>query len=145
MAMYNDMYFTGKPNGPSIEKYIAHYKLVYTQWWRFMVKDRLLEDAKTWWWNSVNHDKVDMLHDEEFEQFFFKWSHAKKKENAIPNSLSSFKVHKGVQTESPKEIQVDAMRQDNANTDGLSLGGISLLHIHGCIQREMVIVSINPS
>ena len=31
MAMYYDMYFTGKPDGPNIEKYIAHYKLVYPQ------------------------------------------------------------------------------------------------------------------
>ena len=63
------MYFTGKTDGPSIEKDITHCKLVYPQLWRFMVKDRLLEDAKTWWWNSVNHDKVYMLKDEEFEQF----------------------------------------------------------------------------
>lgn len=64
------MYFTRKLDGLSIEKYIAHYNLVYPQLWRFMVKYRLLEDVKTWWWNSVNHDRVYMLQDEEFEQFF---------------------------------------------------------------------------
>ena len=36
-----------------------------------MVKYRLLEDAKTLWWNSVNHDMVYMLQDEEFEQILF--------------------------------------------------------------------------
>lgn len=97
MAMYIDMYFTGKLDGPSIEKYIAHYKLLYPQWWRLKVRDCLIEDAKTWWWNSVNHDRVYMLQDEEFEQFLLdKWSHEKNKNNASPNRLSSFKVHKGV-------------------------------------------------
>lgn len=95
--IYNKIYFIGKPDGPSIEKYIAHYKLVYLELWRFMVKDRLLEDAKTWCWNLVNHGKVYMLQDEEFQQFFLKkWSCAKKKDNASPNILSSFKVHRGV-------------------------------------------------
>ena len=57
-------------------------------------------DAKTWWWNSVNHDRVYMLQDEEFEQLFLdKWSRAKKTDNASPNSLSSFKFHRGVQME----------------------------------------------
>ena len=37
------------------------------------------------------------------------------------------------------------MKQDNTNTNGLSSGGISLLWVHGCIQQENVIVSINPS
>lgn len=72
IEIYNKMYFTGKPDGPSNEKYIAHYKLIYPQLWRFMVKDRLLEDAKTWRWNSVIHDRVYMLQDEEFQQFFLK-------------------------------------------------------------------------
>jgi hypothetical protein len=72
MEIYNEMYFIRKPDGPSIEKYIAHYKLVYPQWWRLKLNDYLTEDAKTWWWNSVNHDRVYMLQDEEFEQFFFK-------------------------------------------------------------------------
>ena len=67
MEIYNEMYFTGKPDGCSSEKYIAHYKLVYPQLWRFMVKYHLLEDAKTWWWNSINHDRVYMLQDEEFK------------------------------------------------------------------------------
>ena len=31
------------------------------------------------------------------------------------------------------------------DTNGLSLGGISLLQVHGCIQQEQVIVSIDPS
>ena len=97
MVMYIDMYFTRKLDGPSIEKYIAHYKLVYPQWWRLKVKDCLNESAKTEWRNSVNHDKVYILQDEEFEQLFLeKWSHAKNKNNEIPNRLSSFKVHKGV-------------------------------------------------
>ena len=30
------------------------------------------------------------------------------------------------------------------DTNGLSLGGISLLQVYGCIQQEQVIVSINP-
>jgi hypothetical protein len=146
MEIYNEMYLTEKPDGPSIEKYIAHYKLVYPLLWRFMVKYRLLEDAKTWWWNLVNHDRVYMLQDEEFEQFFFlKWSRAKKKDNESPNSLFSFKVHRGVHTESLTDIRLDAMKQDNTNTNGLSLGGISLLQVHGCIQQEKVIVSIKPS
>ena len=146
MAMYNDMDFTRKLDGPSIEKYISHYKLVYPQCQRLKMKDHLIEDAKTWWWNSINHDRVYMLQDEEFEQFFLdKWSHAKNKNNAIPNGLSSFKVHKGVQTESLKESQLDEVKQDNTNTNGLSSGGISLLQVHGCIQQEKVIFSINPS
>ena len=63
------------------------------------MKDYLSEDAKTWWWNLVNHDMVHMLQDEEFEQFFLdKWSYAKNKNNATPNRLSSFKFHKCVQT-----------------------------------------------
>ena len=64
--LHYDMYFTGNPDGPSIEKHIAHYKLVYPQWWRLKVNDYLLEDAKTWWWNLVNHDKVYRIQDEEF-------------------------------------------------------------------------------
>ena len=55
MALHYDMDFTGKPDGLSIEKYIAHYKLLYPQWWRSKVKDYLSKDAKTWWWNLANH------------------------------------------------------------------------------------------
>ena len=48
---------------------------------------------------------METLSDEEFEKVFLEtWSHAKKKDNESPNSLSSFKVHKGVQIESLKEI-----------------------------------------
>ena len=111
MEIYNKMYFTRKPDGPSIEKYITHYKLVYPQWWRSKVRDNLSEDARTWWWNLVNHERVYKLEDEEFEKLFLnKWSRAKKKGNENPNSLSSFKVHRGVQMESLKEIQLDAMK-----------------------------------
>ena len=70
MALYYDMYFTGKPYGISIEKYISHYKLVYPQWWRSKVKYYLSEDAKTWWWNLFNHKRVYRLEDEEFEKLF---------------------------------------------------------------------------
>ena len=70
MAMYYDMYFTRKLDGPSIGKYIAHYKLVYLQWWGLKVKYFLIEEAKTWWWNSINNEMVYILQDEEFEKFF---------------------------------------------------------------------------
>ena len=144
MDIYNKIYFTRKPDGPSIEKYIAHYKLVYLQWWRFMVKDHLLEDDKTWWWNAVNHDRVYMLQDEEFEQFFLKkWYHAKKKENASPNSLSSLQVHRSVQMENLKEIQLDEVKKDDTN--GLFSCGMFILQVYGCIQQENVIMAIHTS
>ena len=77
---------------------------------------------------------------EYFEKLFLdRWSNAKKKDNAIPNSLSSFKVHKGVQTKSPKESQSNAVKQDNTYTNGLSSGDISLLQVHGSIQQAKVI------
>ena len=37
------------------------------------------------------------------------------------------------------------MKQYNTHTNGLSSSGISLLKVHGCIQQDKVIVSINPS
>ena len=43
--MYDVMYFAGKYYGPSIEKYIAHYKLVTVQWWILKVKYYLQENA----------------------------------------------------------------------------------------------------
>lgn len=115
MALYYDMYFTGKPDGPSIEKYIAHYTLVYPQWWRLKVKDYLSENVKTWWRNLVNQDRVYRLEDEEFEKFFLdKGSHAKK-DNASPNSLYSFKIHRSVHTENLKESQLDEVKKDDTN------------------------------
>ena len=85
MTFYYEMDFTGKPDGLSIEKYITHYNLVYPQWWRSKVRDNLLEDVRTWWWNLANHERVYRLEDEEFEIFILdKWSRAKKKSNGIP-------------------------------------------------------------
>ena len=61
------------------------------------MKDYLSDDARTWWWNIANHERVYRLEDEEFENLFLdKSSHAKNKDNASPNSLSSFKVHSSV-------------------------------------------------
>ena len=61
------------------------------------MRDNLLEDARTWWWNLANHEKVYRLEDEEFKKFLLdKWSCVKKKDNEIPNSLSSLKVHRSV-------------------------------------------------
>ena len=126
MALYYDMYFTGKPDGPSIEKYIAHYKLVYPQWWRLKVKDYLSKDVKTWWWNLFNHDRVYRLQNKEFEKLFLnKWSRAKKKDNASPNSLSSLKVHRSIQTKNLKESQLDEVKKDDTN--GLFSCGMFIL------------------
>ena len=76
--------------------------------------DFYLKDDANVWWNSLNHDKMKTLSDEEFEQVFLdKWSHAKKKD---------IESHKGL----------------------FSCGNI-ILQVHGCIQKEKVIVSINPS
>ena len=144
MEMYNGMYFIGKSDGPSIEKYIAHYKLVYPQWWRLKVKDRFIEDAKTWWWRLVNHERVYRLKGEEFENLFLdKWSRAKQKDNASPTSLSSFKVHTSVQIENLKESQLDQVKKDDTN--GLFSWGMFILQVYGCIQHEKVIVAIHPS
>jgi hypothetical protein len=38
-----------------------------------------------------------------------------------------------------------AKGKDEARTKGLFSGGKSILQVHGCIQQEKVIVSINPS
>ena len=60
-----------------------------------------------------------------FEQVFLdKWSHAKKKESASPNSLSSLQVHRSVPTENLKESQLDEVKKDDTN--GLSSSEISL-------------------
>ena len=74
-------------------------------------------------------DKLESHSNQEFEQLLLdKWSHAKRRENyAIPNSLSSSQVHKGVQTESLNEIQMDIIKNDNTNSNGLSSCGISIL------------------
>ena len=47
--------------------------------------------------------------------------------------------------ESLMEGQLDAMKWDNKNTNGISSGGISLLQVHGCIQQDKVLLSINPN
>lgn len=94
----------------------------------------------------LNHDETSKLSAKYLEKFLLdRWFNANNKDNAIPNSLSSFKVHKGIQTKSLKESQSDAVKQDNTYTSGLSIGGMSLLQVHGFIQHEKVIFTINPS
>ena len=67
------------------------------------------------------------------------------KEHASTNGLSTLQVHRGVQTESHKESHKDSMKMDNASTNGLSPCGNSILQVHGCVQKEHVMVAINPS
>jgi hypothetical protein len=62
----------------------------------------------------LNHDKIEELSNEEFEQFFLaRWSHDMKKDNESYNDLFS--------------------------------SNYFILQVHGSIQKEKVIVSINPS
>ena len=74
------LHFTGSDNGISIEEYLEERKSRWkTSWWDW-VNFYLKDDANVWW-NSLNHDKMKTLLDEEFEQVFLdKWSHAKKKD-----------------------------------------------------------------
>ena len=62
-----EMYFTGKYDGPSIEKYISHHKLVYRRYWRLKVKHYSRDDASIWW-KSANKDRLYILLDKEFEK-----------------------------------------------------------------------------
>ena len=65
---------------------------------------KLSKDAAKWWF--LNYTRLMTLSNEEFEQAFIdKWSNAKKKDNASPNSLSSLQVHRSVQIENLKESQ----------------------------------------
>ena len=103
MEMYDEMYFTGKYDGPSIEKYIAHHKLLYGQQCRLKVKDYLRDDAYIWWWNSVNMDMLYMLSDEDFEKLLLdRWYSTKKKNNESHNTAikkdHALQVHIGVHT-----------------------------------------------
>jgi len=38
-----------------------------------------------------------------------------------------------------------ARKRENETSKGLFPTGISLLHVHGCIQKEKIVVPINPS
>ena len=86
------------------------------------------------WWNEIQLHKLE-LHPKEYEQLLLeKWSHAKRKENASPNSLPSSLFHRGVQIEIPKEATKkydesckDSRKKDNEHINGLSSSGISLL------------------
>lgn len=101
----------------------------------------LSDDAEKWW--NLNGAMLMTLSIKDYEQAFIdKWSNEKKKDNVGPNSLSSLQVHKSVPTTNLKESQLDEVKK--GDTNGLSSSGISLLQVHGCIQQEQVIVSINP-
>ena len=39
---------------------------------------------------------------------------------------------------------MDAVKKDNTNTNSLSSCSITILQIHGYIQQDKVIISINP-
>ena len=72
--------FTGNDNGISIEEYLEEIKSRWKTSWRDWVDFYLKDDANVWW-NSLNHDKMKTLLDEEFEQVFLdNWSHSKKKD-----------------------------------------------------------------
>ena len=108
-----DLSFTGNDDGMSIEEYFEEMNSKCKTSWQNWVSLYLQDDAKVWW-DSLNHDNIETLSDDEFELVFLdKWSHAKKKD---------VESHKGL----------------------FSCGNI-LLQAHGCIQKEKVIVSINPS
>ena len=97
------MIFIGQEDGPSIEEFIAYHNKICPRIWTLDLWMALKDDARHWW-ALLNHDKIMELLAEDFDKFFSdRWSHAKKKENANPNSLSSFKVHRGVQMETLKE------------------------------------------
>ena len=128
------MIFTRQDDNHSIEEFITYCKKICPNVWTLWIWMALKDDARSWW-ELLNHDKIRALSTEDFEKLVLDtWSRAKNKGNANCNSLSSFKVHRGFQMESLKEIQLDVVKQDNRNTNVLFLGGISLLHVHGCIQ-----------
>ena len=136
-----ELKFIGNNDGPSIEKYLVEVKHHYGQFWRHCMIFKLSYDAAKWW--TLNGTMLMTLSNEEFEQAFIdKWSNAKKKDNASPNSLSSLQVQRSVQIVNLIKIQLDEVKK--VDTNGLSSGGISLLHVHGCIQQERVIVYTNP-
>lgn len=97
------MIFTRQDDGLSIEEFIAYHKKICPIVWTLGIWMALKDDARSWW-ELLNHDKIMALSAEDFDKFFLdRWSRAKKKDNVNPNSSSSFKVHKGVQTKSLKE------------------------------------------
>ena len=109
------LHFTGKGDGPTIEEFLQTIKLKHGRFWKPIVWFNLREDADRWW-RSLGIKQLKDLSDEEFEKLFMdKWSYATKK----------------------KETKEKHM--------GLFPTGISLLQVHGLIQKEKIIVSINPS
>ena len=63
------LHFTGNDDGKSIEEYLDERKSIWKTSWRDWVDFYLKDDANVWW-NSLGHDKMKMLSDEEFEQVF---------------------------------------------------------------------------
>ena len=75
-----DFSFTRNDDGMSIEEYLEEWSSKWKTSWCNWVSLYLQDDARVWW-DSLNHDKMETLSDEEFEQVFLeKWNHAKKKD-----------------------------------------------------------------
>ena len=74
-------YFTGKDNGPTIEKHIKIQKSLWPEHWKFWVVTKFKDEAAIWW-KLLNQKKCSNLPDEEFEKFILdRWSHPRKQDN----------------------------------------------------------------
>ena len=83
-----ELKFTKNNDGHSIEQYLVEVNHRYRQFWRHFMIFKLSDDATKWW--NLNGAILMTLSNEDYEQAFIdKWSNAKKKDNASPNSLSS--------------------------------------------------------
>jgi hypothetical protein len=96
------MKFLGKIDGPTIEEYITYWKKRCSYVWILCLSTYLV-DTTAIWCESLNHDKLKTLSNDEFEQVFLdKWSHAKKKDIESHKGLFScgnilFQVHGCIQ------------------------------------------------
>ena len=117
MASSKILYFTGKDDGPTIEEFIQRYKSRYGT------------TCGTFW-------KFQMLSNMRGEAQ--KW-----------NLLLNYDWLNKISDAEFEKVFLDkwsrARKKENETHKGLIPTGISLLQIHGLLQKEKIIVSINPS
>ena len=64
-------YFTWNDDGMSIEEYLEERRSKWKTSWQNRVSLYLQDDVEVWW-NSLNHEKMETLSDDEFEQVYFR-------------------------------------------------------------------------